>query len=30
MLRHQRITMDDFTRINEYINGHAPTTWLSS
>lgn len=27
MLRHQRITMDDFERINEYIKGFSPMTW---
>ncbi|TAL11329.1 MAG: TAXI family TRAP transporter solute-binding subunit [Nitrospirae bacterium] len=28
LLRHQRITLDDFNRINEYIKGHAPTIWM--
>ncbi len=25
LLRHQRITLDDFNRINEYLKGYAPT-----
>lgn len=28
LLRYQRITLDDFNRINEYIKGHAPTIWM--
>ena len=27
LLRHQRITLDDFHRIDEYIKGYSPTTW---
>ncbi len=27
MLRQQRITVDDFERIKEYIEGHSPMTW---
>ncbi len=27
LLRHQRVSMDDFDRINEYIKGHSPTLW---
>ena len=29
MLRNQRITMDDYERINEYIKGYSPMTWSS-
>lgn len=27
LLRHQRITVDDFNRINECIKGYSPMTW---